>query len=210
MYLTIISKIVFIECFSVFYLRTDFFFFLKCVLHATLIYFPGNPAFCSLLIQLHQLLVVNKKEMPSEVNKILFINFHCQQVVINSIKNKWQNILYRWEESYFLFYLLIMFKIQLTSVHQCLKGDSVNFVRKVHFQCTFCPGYPLVVSLVIIELSYTHQGRTRFFRVSCRVAHLSILNACWQTDLFVEMWLLLYSQDSWSVFMQSPQSHVQL
>lgn len=64
--------------------------------------------------------------------------------------------------------------------------------------------------LVIIELSYAYQGKTRFFRVSCRVAHHSILNACWQTYLFVEMYLLLYGEDSWSVFVQPPRSHVQL
>lgn len=44
----------------------------------------------------------------------------------------------------------------------------------------------------------------------CRGAHDSILNACWQTYLFVETWLLFSTGDSWSALRNLSDSHVQL
>lgn len=47
---------------------------------------------------------------------------------------------------YFPFCLLIMFKIQLTGLHQGLKGRWCEFCERSTFSVTFSPGYPLVIS----------------------------------------------------------------
>lgn len=85
----------------------------------------------------------------------------------------------------------------------------MSFMSKVHFQHTFSTECPLVISFGDNRAQLcTSRGNTVLRGITQGGSH-SVLNACWQIYLFVEMGLLVYGGDGWSVFMHLPQPHVQ-
>lgn len=110
----------------------------------------------------------------------------------------------------FLSCLLTLFRIYLTGLHHVSKGDSLDFVREVDFLGTFSGGHLLVVYFDDNRVKLCTSREEEILQSTLQGAHDSVLNACWQTCLSVETWLLFYTGDGRNVLVPLPHPHAQL
>lgn len=139
--------------------------------------------------------------MSFGVNKTLHTYFHSQKVVINSTEKE----MHLGKVPYFPSYLLMMFRIYLTGLHQCLKGRQSGFCESNRFS-RYILWWTFVCSFFFDDdrIKLCTSQKNQILRNTLQGAHDSGLNACWQTSLFVETWLLCYTGDGWNVLVHLP------